>query len=207
MMTPRAKQITNGNGAGPTDVGTWYCTYFGEDWNNVGGMSYKPTLYRPLCSNTPGDYRTHKATDVAVIDFHLQQMAEAQIDFILFEVTPGGLGGYRPAMKPFVDNARVACERIRVWNAEHQWKIKYAIAAGAHLDVYGSDPIGLCMEREAREVYETFFSNPAYGGPDNYYQLDSKPILVYWGNPTQNAQSWDSYQGDRSFGERFTVRY
>lgn len=202
-----SKVITNGNGLGPTDVGTWYCTYFGDDWNNVGGMGYKPTLYRPLCSSTPGDYRTYKATDIEVIDFHLQQIADAKIDFVLYELTPGGLGGYRPSMKPFVDNARVVAQRHKVWNDNHSWKVKYAIAAGAHPDVYGTDPIGLCMEREAQEVYDTFYHNPDYGGPDNYYQLGGKPLLVYWGNPSLMPQGWDSYSGDKTFGDHFTMRY
>ncbi|MCE5259469.1 MAG: hypothetical protein LLG44_10530 [Chloroflexi bacterium] len=203
----QTKQKTNGNGLGLTDVGTWYCTYYGDDWTNVGGMRYAPTLYRPLCSNTPGDFRTYKADDTAVIDFHLQQLADAKIDFILYEVTPGGLGGYRPAMKPFVDNARVVCTRIKVWNEIHPWKIRYAVAAGAHPDVYQNDPVGLCMEREAQEVYETFFLNPEYGGEDNYYQLDGKPLLVYWGDPIGNPQHWAGYTGNKAFGKRFTIRY
>jgi hypothetical protein len=198
--------MTNGNGLGPTDVGTWYCTYFGDDWDNVGGMGYKPTLYRPLCSNTPGDFRMHRTTDIAVIDFHLQQMADAKIDFILFEVTPGGLGGYRLSMKPFVDNARVACLRIKAWNDTHDWKIKYAIAAGAHRDVYGDTPEGLCMEKEAQEVFETFLYNPDYGGPDNYYQLNDKPLLVYWGNLKAIPDYQTNYTGDKTFGNRFMMR-
>ena len=73
----QAKQKTNGNGLGPTDVGTWYCTYYGDDWSNVGGMGYPPTLYRPLCSAVPGDFRTYNAADTSVIDYHLEQLAEA----------------------------------------------------------------------------------------------------------------------------------
>ena len=201
------KTRTNGNGVGPSDVGTWYCTYYGDDWSNVGGMRYAPTLYKPLCSNAAGDYRAYDAADISVIDFHLQQLADAKIDFILYEVTPGGLGGYRLSMQPFVDNARIACARIKVWNETHPWKVKYAVAAGAHPDVYGSDPMGLCMEKEAQEVYETFYLNPDYGGPNNYYQLNGKPLLVYWGSPSAMPQNWASYAGDKSFGNRFTMRY
>jgi len=98
---------TNGNAMGPTDVGIWYCTYYDDNWANVGGMGYPPCMYRPLCSEESGDYRTYSASDTAVIDFHLEQIANAKIDFILLELTPGGLGGYRPSMKAFVDNARI----------------------------------------------------------------------------------------------------
>lgn len=198
---------TNGNETGTTDVGTWYCTYYGTDWDNVGGMRYAPTLYRPLCSDKPNDFRTYDATDPEVIDFHLENLAKAKIDFILYEVSPGGLGGYRPSMKPFVDSARVVCERIRVFNATHGWKIRYAVAAGSHPDVYQDDPPALCMEREAQEVYETFYLNPDYGGPDYYYQLDGKPLLVYWGGSKSNQKSWAEYTGPKPYGDRFSIRY
>ncbi|NLV73509.1 MAG: hypothetical protein GXY52_02320 [Chloroflexi bacterium] len=199
--------LTNGNRPATTDVGTWYCTYYDDNWDNVGGMGYVPTYYRPLCSDTPDDYRTYRADDAAVIDYHLAQLAAAQIDFILFEVTPGGLGGYRLTMQPFVDKARAVCERLALWNAGNPWKIRYAIAAGAHYGVYQSDPVGLCMEREAQEVWETFVTNPAYGGEDTCYQLNGKPLLVYWGDPEANPRHWAAYEGDKTYGERFSIRY
>lgn len=198
---------TNGNGVGPTDVGTWYCTYYGDDWEKVGGMGYVPCMYRPLCSDEPDDFRAYNATDTAVIDLHLAQLANAKIDFILFELTPGGLGGYRPAMKPFVDNARVVAGRIKAWNEAYPWKIRYAIAAGSHPDVHGGKDIGLCMEKEAQDVHDTFYNNPDYGGPDNYYQLDGKPLIVYWGSMGQNQAEWQAYEGDKTYGDRFAVRY
>ncbi|MHB0998448.1 MAG: RICIN domain-containing protein [Armatimonadota bacterium] len=202
-----AATITNGNEQGSTDVGIWYCTYYGKDWTRVGGMGYQATLYRPLCSNKPGDYRTYDATDTAVIDFHLQQIANAKIDFILFELTPGGLGGYRPSMNAFVDNARVVAQRLKVWNGSHAWKLKYAIAAGSHLDVYGGDPIGLCMEKEAEDVYKSFYDNPDYGGSRNYYHLNGKPLIVYWGDIDGNTSAWRSYNGDKTYGDKFSIRY
>jgi hypothetical protein len=193
--------------AASTDVGIWYCTYYGDDWTNWGEMKYPPTLYRPLCSGNPGDYRAYNATNVAVVDFHLQQIAAAQIDFLLFELTPGGLGGYRHSMDLFVDNARVVAKRIKIWNDKHSWKIRYAVAAGAHRDVYGNEPIGLCMEKEAQDVFDHFCNNPDYGGPTNYYQLDGKPLIVYWGDRNQNTAAWNSYTGDKTYGNRFAVRY
>jgi hypothetical protein len=120
QMNLHAATATNGNRLGATAVGIWYCTYYGDTWTNVGGMGYPPTMYRPLCSNKPGDYRTYNATNVAVIDFHLQQIAEVKIDFLLFELTPGGLGGYRHGMNVvFVDNARVVARRLKIWNNTH----------------------------------------------------------------------------------------
>lgn len=198
---------TNGNGVGPTDVGIWYCTYYGENWDRVGGMGYVPCQYRPLCSNKPGDFRKYDATDIAVIDFHLQQIANAKIDFIIFELSPGGLGGYRPAMDSFVENARVVAARIKIWNENNDWKIRYAVAAGSHPDVYGETSVGLCMEKEAQDVYTTFYNNPEYGGPDSYYHLDGKPLLIYWGGIKVNQASWKEYKEDKTYGNAFTIRY
>ena len=198
---------TKDNAKAQTDVGIWYCTYFEDDWTRVGGMGYPPCMYRPLCSNEPGDYRTYSATDTTVIDFHLEQIAKAGIDFILLELTPGGLGGYRPMMKPFVDNARVVTQRIKVWNDNNARKVRYAIAAGSHKDVHGDGPIGLCVEEEARDVYDSFYNNADYGGPDSYYHLNGRPLIVYWGSINQNREAWAGYEGDKTNGNRFSMRY
>jgi hypothetical protein len=63
------------------------------------------------------------------------------------------------------------------------------------------------MEREAQDVYEHFYNNPDYGGSTNYYQLDGKPLIVYWGDRNQNRAAWNSYAGDKTCGSRFAVRY
>jgi hypothetical protein len=200
----QATPKTNGNGAGPTDVGIWYCTYYGDVWTTEG--PYPPPQERPLCSNRPGDYRIYNSADVAVIDFHLQQIAKAKIDFLLLELTCVGAGGFRASGGKHVDNARIVAQRIKIWNDNHAWKIKYAIAAGAHWNNYGSTPICSFMEGEAHDIYDTFYNNPAYGGPDNYYQLNGKPLIVYYGDWGQMS-AFDRYKGDKTYGNCFTVRY
>jgi hypothetical protein len=192
---------------GNTDVGIWYCSYYGTDWDKVGGMAYAPTKYLPLCSDKSGDFRKYDSSDIEIIDFHLKQIANANIDFILFELTPGGLGGYRPAMKIFVDNTRIAAKRIKIWNENNDHKIKYAIAAGSHPDVYGNNPIGLCMEAEAKDIFTSFYTNPEYGGSDNYYHLFDKPLVVYWGDISSNKAAWNNYTSDREYLDRFSVRF
>jgi hypothetical protein len=207
LTEAHATPKTNGNGAGPTDVGIWYCTYYGDAWNNtLVEAGYPPPQERPLCSNTPGDYRIYNSADVAVIDFHLQQMANAKIDFLLLELTCVGAGGFRGSGGKHIDNARVVAQRIKIWNEHHAWKIKYAVAAGAHWNNYGSTPICSFMEGEAHDIYDTFYNNPAYGGPDNYYQLNGKPLIVYYGDLGQMS-AFDRYQGDKTYGNFFTVRY
>ena len=190
-----------------TDIGIWYCTYYNDDWDTVGAPAYPPIMYRPLCSDKPGDFRTHHSADISVIDFHLRKIADAKIDFLLFELSPLKFDVNQPSEHIFIKNARVVAQRIKLWNDSHTWKIRYAIAAGAHAGVFAGDPIGFSMERSARGVYETFYNNPDYGGPDNYYHLDGKPLIVFWGRMEKNSAAWMSYEGDKTFGNHFSVRY
>ena len=201
------KNTTNGNGLGPTDVGTWYCTYYNDDWDTVGGTAYPPTMYRPLCSDKPGDYRAYNSADISVIDYHLRQIANAKIDFILFELSPLRFFEDRPHEHIFIENARVVARRLKIWNDGNPWKIKYAIAAGAHAGVFHGDPIGTYMEKTAQNVYDTFYNDPDYGGPDNYYQLNGKQLLVFWGRMNKNEPAWNSYEGSKTYGDRFSIRY
>jgi len=196
-----------------TDIGIWYCTYYQTKPTDIWDEKYGTTTvkYRPLCSNKPGDFRKYDADDPAVIDFHLEQLADAKIDFILLECTPGGLGGYRPATKHIVDKARVVCERIKAWNDDprHAWKIRYAIAAGCHPDVWDNKPgfpVGLCMEDTAQDVSNTFVNNPAFGGAANYYHLNGQPILVFWGYGDPVSNHWANYKGTKTSGNRFALR-
>jgi hypothetical protein len=206
--SPAAERTTNGNHAGPSDVGIWYCTYYAQDWTGVVGYQ-KAKNYFPLCSDKPGDFRHYASNDTAVIDYHLRQIADAKIDFLLLEVTPGGLGGYRnPDWKGdlyMVDCARAVCRRIKVWNDAHAWKIKYALAVCTH--IRGDDTLGLAIEKIAKDVDTNFVNNPDYGGPDNFYQLNGKPLMICYGiRLSQLNAEWPAYTGDKTYGNRFTLR-
>jgi len=201
------------------DVGIWYCPYYFTKPYDLWDEPYGPETkveYRPLCSNTPGDFRKYDADDPDVIDFHLQQIADAKINFLMFELSPGGLGGYRVDRENgrwvvSVNNAREVCKRIKVWNNNEQntWKIQYAIVAGCHPDVWNNEPgfpAGRCMEDTARDVFETFLNNPEYGGVENYYHLNGQPLLVFWGWADSVSNHWANYQGDKTYGNRFALR-
>ncbi len=199
---------TNGNGVGPSDVGIWYCTYYPAVWTNVIGYTRAGT-YLPLCSDKANDFRHYASDDIKVIDFHLQQLAEARIDFVALELSPGGLGGYRKTetYNYMVRCGRKTCERIAVWNKTHPWKIKYALGVGVHEDCRGKDSWGLAIEKVAEDVAKTFFNNPNYGGPDNYYHLNGKPLLICYGlHLPQLIQEWAGYKGEKTYGDQFTLR-
>jgi hypothetical protein len=199
---------TNGNGVGPSDVGIWYCTYYPTVWTNVIGYTRAGT-YLPLCSDKTNDFRNYASDDIKVIDYHLQQLAEARIDFVALELSPGGLGGYRKTdiYNYMVGCGRKTCERIAVWNKTHSWKIKYALGVGVHEDCRGNDSWGLAIEKVAEDVAKTFLNNPNYGGPDDYYHLNGKPLLICYGlRLPQLIQEWAGYKGEKIYGDQFTLR-
>ena len=79
---------TNGNG-GRTDVGAWFVTYNTDEmWANNFGHGF-PIKYGVLLPD--GTYGVPDSYNTDVIDFQIAQLAEAQIDFILFDLTNGGL--------------------------------------------------------------------------------------------------------------------
>lgn len=198
------KITTNGNG-GTTDVGTWFTTYNNEEqWSD--NLSYGfPTEHRPLDQN--GNYSIPNSTDPDLIDFYLEQMADAKIDFVVFDETNGGMAGYFPANAWIVDNAALTAERIKIWNDNNTWQIKYALAVGAYPALRGSDSIGQTIENQAEYVYDNFYENASHGGPDNYYQVDGKPLILVYGLAAVDATDyWNSYTGTKTHGDDFTIR-
>lgn len=199
---------TNGNG-GKTDVGMWYITYNtnGIFQNNMG--SGYPIKYKMLLPD--GSYGILESDNIEHIDFQIKNLAEAKVDFILFDLTNGGLFPDKNGKIQWnwmVENAMLACERIAKWNDSHDWKLKYAVAVGCYQAIRDGKSIGECTELQAEGVYKTFFTNKTYGG-DDHYQVDGKPLLIIhdWGeNLLTVPHGWNNYKGDRTYGDKFFVR-
>lgn len=205
FLVPRKSYAlsTNGNG-GTTDVGTWFITYNSTaNWANNFGHGF-PIMYRPLDQN--GNYSIPDSTSTAQADFYLQQLADAKIDFLLFDETNGGMAGYAMENTYVVDNAGIMCQRIKAWNDTHSWKIKYAFAIGVYDALRGSDSVGLTAENQAHYVFDNFYNNSAYGGPSNYYQVDGKPLLILYNWASDTLAQWNAYTGSKTYGSQFTVR-
>lgn len=218
MMDGRVMK-TNGNG-GKTDVGVWFVTYnTPEMWANNFGSGHSID-YRVLLPD--GSYGIPRSDDPQVVDFLLEQLAAAKVDFIVFDLTNGGLTDKIPYGSNhnewIVDNARFTCERIARFNRTHEWQIRYAVAVGCYAAIRGNKyqdgqliregiSIGVCTEWQAQAVYEQFVADPVYGG--DYYALDGKPLLIIhdWGeNVLTVPHGWNAYAGERTYGDRFTVR-
>ncbi|HEY0827413.1 MAG TPA: hypothetical protein VGE40_04925, partial [Bacilli bacterium] len=166
---------------------------------------YKPNLhdtwtawnikYKPL---TLGSYQQYDSGNTSVIDEQLSTLAVAKVDFLLFDETNN----------LYVDDeyifrrAKTTASRISSWNSNaNNRNIKYAIAVGGIQ--WSHDP--QTIEFEAGEVWKEFV-NTAEGGTTNYFNLNSKPILVVYCTPTDRS-SWESWTGDKTNTNKFTVRW
>ncbi|HTO05130.1 MAG TPA: hypothetical protein VL069_15575 [Opitutus sp.] len=193
---------TNGNGD-PTDVGIWYCA----NWDANGGGWWSLATYRPLLPD--GSYGMHDGSDVAVIDFHLEKLAEAQIDFILFDDTNGDFNGYGPGNGWIKEKSKAVCARIKLWNESHSWKIKYAFAIGSFMIGDSKYPTATSyevIEQQARCVAQEVYLNHDYNSND-YYQIDGKPLLVVLDYNRDARARWASYHGAKEWASRFALRW
>lgn len=207
---------SNGNG-GRTDVGAWFVTYNTSGmWSNNFGTGF-PIRYRMLMPD--GKYGIPDSYNTEIIDFQLKELADAKVDFILFDLTNGGLTekihyGY-PDNYWITETAQLTCERIAIWNKSHDWKIRYAVAVGTYdaIRTVGQEPmtIGQVTEYQAEAVLDLFYHKY---GEDNYYQLKGKPLLVIHDfgheNDVNAPGGWKMYRAssttDHDAGEQFIIR-
>ncbi len=203
---------TNGNG-GRTDIGAWFVTYnTSEMWANNFGHGF-PIKYRTILPD--GTYGIPDSYNTDVIDFQIAQLAEAQIDFILFDLTNGGLTEKIPygwdGNQWIVETAQLTCERLKAWNESHDWKVKYAVGVGVYANLRKTLSIGEAAEYQSEAVLTKFYH--AYG-EDNYYQIDGKPLLILHDFGNESALTvpggWNMYSAssstDHDAGDQFTIR-
>ena len=193
---------TNGNGEA-VDVGIWYCA----NWDANGGGWWPLSSYRPLLPN--GQYGMHDGADASVIDYHLQQLADAKIDFILFDDTNGDFNNYGPQNVWIKEKSKSVCARIKLWNERHSWKIKYAFSIGSFFINDREYPTGKSydvIEQQARCVAEEVFNNRLFHSSD-YYQIDGKPLLVVLDYNSDARTRWANYTGSKNWASRFAVRW
>jgi hypothetical protein len=162
--------------------------YYGQGANDY-------TTEWTIVNDNDRGYRHYDSSEIAIMDFHIQQLAAGRIDFVLFDTTNGGMGGYANMMGGwdcqipafFVANVEAFCQRLAVWNNDpnHSWKIKYAFAVGTWYlgGCHGNaptDPV-VILNTIAADIKQKFVDNQVVG--DSYYKLDTKPLLV--------VHSWD----------------
>ncbi len=115
---------TNGNHLGPTDVGIWYTPV------STGSGNFLPL-------GPAGQYSIPDYSSSATNNFYLTEIANAKIDFLIFDNTNGGFtpsygynSGPNEQTTQYVKNSGLMAGNIKIWNASHNWKMKYVQAIG-----------------------------------------------------------------------------
>ena len=183
-----------------SDVGIWYSvwyTYNGDYGNNIQTNIWKnwDIQYKPLLPD--GTYGYYDSLDEDIINYHLEQISEAGIDFLIFDQTnnidaEGGMINKR-ALK--------VAQCIKAWNDSGNRPIKYCSAIGK----IQWDKDGKAIEDEAVLLYNRYLKED-FG--DAYYMLDGKPLLIVYGDGASDM--WNSYLeggGKSKYTDRFTLRW
>lgn len=165
-------------------------------WEAGLNVASREIKYRP---RTAGVYGMYDSGDPVAIDEHLAMFAAAKIDFVILDMTNS-----IDADNNYIKNRAIAfMERLAAWNAEPGNRpIKYAFAVG--YIQFNHNPQS--FENEARVVMEQFVSHPVYGGPDNYYYEDSKPLIVSFSS-YEDRQAIESWTGDKTYQNQYTIKY
>jgi hypothetical protein len=217
-FTVRKAITTNGNG-GTTDVGIWYMPYCFLDpqAKPVPGDVWSGVQFKPQCSDASDGYcSTLDLRDPATIDYQLKNIAHAKIDFLIFDNTNGGFSSkYSDSLNNFqfqVKTSGEICKRIKVWNDSNPWKIRYVQAIGGFDALSKLGSYADCIESQATICWNTFVQNIAYGGADNWYYLDGKPLLIVFIAADASVpaiQKWYNFAQSSTFNytKKFTVRF
>ena len=183
-------------------IGIWYSVWY-DLWeeNSVWDIAQGgEILYRPLLPD--GTYGKYDSGDTELIQFHLKEIADAQIDFIIMDQTnmidiaPGNLN----------TSAIKVAKEIAKWNkVEGNRKIRYCSAIGA---LATKDNMEL-LESEAQKLYERYVTHRSGMGTEEHHMyIDGKPLLVVFNCYFTEAE-WKAYQKthDTPYMDKFTVRF
>jgi len=148
-------------------------------WNLWDAWSIK---YLPL---TLGTYQQYDSGDSLVIREHLSQITDANIDYLLMDET-----NYIHTEGNIIFNrAQKVAQEIKKWNDDSSnSKIYYAYAVGGMQ--FSGDPNTL--EEEAMDVWTNVVNNASNGGPNNYFHLDGKPLLVCYYGQQSYLDAWNA---------------
>ncbi len=158
----------------------------------VNSWEYWDMGYRPLVGGSAG----YDSSDPALVDTHLHMLADAEIDFVIVDLT-NNVGA-----QPMLDGATNLCRRISAWNSVPGHRpVRYSIAVGGLQ--FSSDP--LSVEQEAQFVRQHFVDDATCGG-DNYYRHQGRPMLTSYSSWEQR-QAWEQWPGDKSASSAFSVMF
>lgn len=183
-----------------TQIGIWYSIWYNVGspcfWDNDGGPTQQPIYYKPLLPD--GTYGRYDSADPDIIQYHLREMTEAGIDFIIMDQTNDiDVGDGR-----LNRNSQKMARAIWEWNKAGNKNIKYCSAIGAMAELNNDLSI---IESEAQKLWERYCTDiKPWGTPENHMYVDGKPLLVLF---TVTEEQWNAYKGDKTYTDKFTLRY
>ena len=184
-----------------TQIGIWYSLWYdslkdNSFWDNEG--TGQKIYYRPLLPD--GSYGKYDSGDKKVLNFHLEQLTEAGIDFLIYDQT-NGLDVRNAAGETWInDNAIEMSKAICAWNKAGNRNIKYCSSIGM-IAVLKQDYS--MIEAEAKMLWERY-NLQEWGNEEHHMYVDGKPLLVLM---PALKEHWDAYDGDKTYTNKFTLRF
>ena len=186
-------------------IGIWYSVWYDMNeknsfWDTSGRYTATdpgdPIYYRPLLPN--GTYGKYGSGDAEVIQFHLEQITEAQIDFIILDQTNQIDNGIMNSCSLKVARA------IMNWNdVEGNRKIRYCSGIGAHATKDNMKHI----EDECKKLVDRYIKKN-WGSAEDHVYVNGKPLVIIYNDYFTEAD-WKAYQKshDTPYADQFTFRF
>ncbi len=183
-----------------SDIGIWYSVWYAyndTESDNVQKNTWKAWDIQYDVLMPDGTYGKYDSLDEDVIFFHLKQMAELGIDFVILDQT-----NHIDVENGFINQRALKFAKcIKIWNDNPENRpIKYCSAIGAIQWSNSAESI----ESEAKILWDRYCKRQ-YGTNKYHYYLDDKPLLIVYGDGGEKL--WTQYKGEKTYGDKFTVRY
>jgi hypothetical protein len=102
----------------------------------------------------------------------------------------------------FSSSAQAFLARLAKRRAEGTTSLRYALALGWYWS-----PTPTTFEQQATQAWNWFVGNASYGGLTSVAQVEGKPLLIQYGDPT-SRDAWLARNASTTpFANRFTMRW
>ncbi|MBP3392473.1 MAG: hypothetical protein J6L76_06765 [Clostridia bacterium] len=186
-----------------TQIGIWYAIWYDEGagsiWENDRGPTQQPIYYRPLLPN--GTYNTYASSDRDIMKWHIEEISNAGIDFLILDQT----NDIDTGNGTLNNNALRLVRCIYDWNVAGNRTLKYCSAVGAYAELNNDMSI---IESEAKKLWERYVNGKAFGTADHHLYVDGKPLMIIF---PFTEKEWTDYKkanpGKTPYADKFTIRF
>ena len=186
-----------------TQIGIWYSIWYDEGagsiWENDRGPTQQPIYYRPLLKD--GTYGTYKSSDRTIMQWHIEEISNAGIDFLIFDQT----NDIDTGNGTLNNNALRMVRCIYDWNNAGNRPLKYCSAIGAYAALNNDMTI---IESEAKKLWERYVDGKSFGTEDYHLYVDGKPLMIIF---EVSVEEWNTYKkenpGKTPYADKFTIRF